>query len=196
MIDILYEDKGLIVVVKPANMPVQKDFSRTEDLQSAVSGYLGKDVFLIHRLDRHVSGPVVLAKTREMSSELNRQMKLKGFSKIYQAVVLSDQPRISDFSSELYYSKEKGMAKVLEPKSVEKLTEKQGKDFKKGLMNVKGLMTREMGSVYLHLLEIELITGRFHQIRAGLSFLGFPIVGDPKYGEVFLDGKKVPFIGL
>ncbi len=206
MMDILYEDKNLIVVVKPSNMPVQKDFSRTPDMMSELEGYLGHQAYLIHRLDRHVSGPIVVAKTKEEAARLNKQLLGPGFMKIYQAVSFMDIDEIpvslngealdKELDIDLYYKKYKGVSQVIDVEAYTKLVVREQKLFKRGKMIVKKLEALEENGGLIQMLEIDLKTGRFHQIRSGLKFMGLPIIGDPKYGINEIGGKSFSTIGL
>lgn len=204
MIETLYENNDLVVVIKPINMPVQKDFSRSPDLVSELKGQFGIHAHLIHRLDRHVSGPLVLAKNKRAAADLNKQMTTRGFRKIYRAVTVSSDldsvaktyPEHEIVPIRLYYMKNKGVAKVVDDDAYEQLKQHESKQFKLGTMKATRLQTAEFEGEWLHLMEIELETGRFHQIRAGLGFLGLPILGDSKYGIRQLGDRIIPAIGL
>ncbi len=206
MMKILHEDLNLIVVVKPANMPIQKDFSRTPDLLSNLEEYLGSKPYLIHRLDRHVSGPVVFAKTKAEAGRLNKELTGSGFKKIYYAVVVSsldyktDNPAYDQLEEGIhanhYYRKNKGVSEVIDDEGYKKLSGGDQKLFKKGTMIVRRLQAIETDGVLVQKLEIDLRTGRFHQIRSGLSFMGLPIAGDPKYGVTGIGGQSFSTIGL
>lgn len=200
MIPILYEDKQLIVVEKPGNMPSQKDFSRTLDLLTVCTQYLGEKPFLIHRLDRHVQGPVVLAKTKKAAAFLNAQLKGVGFNKIYKAVVIwpSGREWNSKENIELrhYIKKGKDMATVISQSQYDLLANGEKSDYKEAILKYRCLDKITYDTIDVGLLEIELITGRFHQIRAQLSFVGLGIVGDPKYGSRDVGDRSFDHIGL
>lgn len=200
MIEILKENDQYIVVNKPSNMPAQKDFSRTPDMLSAVEDYLGCKAFLIHRLDRHVAGPVVLAKTKASAGALNKQLNGHGFSKIYKAVVVHSNEmelKLDEvISLEHYLKKEKAIAKVISTDEFQNLNNNSVQGYKSVQLKYKCLQTKTYGTMNLSVLEIELITGRFHQIRSQLKYVGLPILGDPKYGETIFNEKKYSKIGL
>ena len=95
MINIIYEDNHLLVVEKPANVPVQADSTKDKDLLNILKEYLKEkynkpgNVFLglVHRLDRPVSGIMVFAKTSKAAARLSKQIRNKTFKKTYLAVV-------------------------------------------------------------------------------------------------------------
>lgn len=190
MIKVLLEDEHILVVLKPVNMPSQKDFSRTPDLMTAVQEHIKTKPYLIHRLDRHVAGPVVFAKTKQGASELNKQLTSIGFKKKYLAVSYQEQHKLEDKSFvELldYITKENKMAKVISLKEYQSLTLEAQKKYKEAKLKYRFFKKNETKCLY----EIDLITGRFHQIRAQLSSHGLTIIGDPKYGV-----KEGAYIGL
>lgn len=200
MIDVIVENKEYIVVNKPADMPAQKDFSRTLDMLSVVEGYLGTKAFLIHRLDRHVAGPVVIAKTKTAAANLNKQLTSHGFSKIYKATVVHDKTINIKIGEEItlehYHKKDKALAIIISKTEFMALSESEKKGFKPVKLKYTCLNTKTYDTMDLSILEIELFTGRFHQIRSQLKYVGLPILGDPKYGERLLDQKTYTKIGL
>jgi len=175
-IQILYEDNHLIAVHKPGGILVQGDVSRETSLMDMVKDYIKKQydkpgkVFLglVHRLDRPVSGVVVLAKTSKSASRLSIQWRQRSITKIYWALVHGKMPLPS--GSLISYLK-KRRQKV-------SLTDKTHKRAQEAALSYRTLFVR--GKVSL--LEVNLHTGRKHQIRAQLAAEGCPIVGDLKYG--------------
>lgn len=178
-IKVIYEDNHLIAVYKPAGILVQRDRSDEPSLIEEVKEYLKEkykkegNVFLglIHRLDRNVSGVILFAKTSKGASRLSEQFRNREVEKIYHAWV-SPAPRIGSATLIHYLSKDenKNFTTVHEKKEM-------GGD-------EAGLSYRvENSDDDLALLEIRLGTGRSHQIRAQLSHIGSPIVGDIKYGS-------------
>ncbi len=195
MIPIMYEDKDIIVVRKPVNMPVVRDFSRSPDMQSTVQAYLGMKPHVIHRLDRHVAGPVVLAKSREMAAGLNRQLRGPGFGKRYLAVIKWNNGALEGRLTH-FLRKNRTVAQIVDPEVYDEMSADLQKDYKKARLNFKVIKTESYDTMDIALLEIELITGRFHQIRAQLSHMGMPIIGDPKYGIDVIGSTKFTSIGL
>lgn len=183
-LSVLFEDNHLIAINKPAGLPVQGDSTGDTHLLDLVSDYLaakynkpGKAfVGLIHRLDRPVSGVVLLARTSKALTRMNEQFRNKSTRKIYHALV-SETPDKQEAKLQHYLGKDS--------KTHRALTYNQPKaGAKEAILHYK--VISKMGNHCL--LEIELETGRFHQIRAQLSKTGLPILGDLKYGA----GKPLP----
>ena len=199
MIPIIIENSQFIVVNKPSNMPSQKDFSRTPDMLSAVENYLGNKAFLIHRLDRHVAGPVVIAKTKACAGNLNKQLNGNGFSKVYKAVVVHNNNDLLELNKTItldhFLKKDKSFAKVISKEDYDRVKDNRA-EYKSVKLKYKCLNTLTYDTMSLSILEIELITGRFHQIRSQLKYVGLPILGDPKYGIIHFNESSYTQIGL
>lgn len=177
--EILYEDNHIIIVNKRVSDIVQGDKTGDEPLDDVVKGYIREkynkpgDVFLgvVHRLDRPVSGCVVYARTSKALTRMNELFRSKDVKKTYWAVV-SDRPPEDEDTIRHFVKK----------------NEKQNKSYVYN-EEVKGSKAAELSykiiarSVSFYLLEVDLHTGRHHQIRAQLSFIGCPIKGDLKYGS-------------
>lgn len=175
---ILYEDNHIIVVLKPQNVPSQGDDSNDVDMLSIVKEYIKETykkegnvyVGLVHRLDRPTGGVMVFAKSSKAAARLSEQMKAGDFEKKYFAV-LCGVPREKKAVLTNYLKKNavNNMVYVCGP-TVEgaKLAEL---DYKI-LQEANGLS----------LAEVRLHTGRSHQIRVQMNFLGTPVYGDMRYG--------------
>ncbi len=168
---VLYEDNHLIAVYKPAGILTQGDNSKDVCMMDMVKDYLKEkyrkpyNVFLglLHRLDRQVSGIVLFAKTSKGASRLSEQFRSRKVEKIYHAVVLG------------------------EPKQDrEKLVNFLKKNEKENIKRAELFYTVIASNKKYSLLKIKPQTGRFHQIRIQLSSMGFPILGDIRYGAPFL----------
>tara|TARA_X000000950_G_scaffold40200_3_gene43670 strand:- start:4663 stop:5337 length:675 start_codon:yes stop_codon:yes gene_type:complete len=178
VLEILYEDNHLIAVNKIAGDLVQGDQTGDEPLSEKVKAYLKKKynkpgaVFLgvIHRLDRPTSGVVLFAKTSKALSRMNQQFKERETKKIYWTIV--DKSFSQNSGSLTHWLKRN--TKMNKSFS----HEHEVSDSKKGVLRYKRIKTLDRYCV----LEIELETGRHHQIRSQLSFVGYPIKGDLKYG--------------
>ncbi|MFH1160433.1 MAG: RNA pseudouridine synthase [bacterium] len=175
---VLYEDNHLLIYNKQPGDIIQGDKTGDEPLSEQIKTYLkeryGKpgNVFLgvVHRLDRPVTGAVIFARTSKSLSRLNLMLKQGEIRKTYWAAVQHPPPKQHDH---------------LEHYLVR--NEKQNKSYvhegKVGKSQKAELMYRVIAkSNRYYLLEITLLTGRHHQIRAQLSFIGCPIKGDLKYG--------------
>lgn len=178
MLDVLYLDNHLLVVNKPAGLPIQEDESGDRDLLTIGKAFLKKefdkpgDVFLglVHRLDRPVSGVVVFARTSKAASRLSAQFRERTPDKRYIALV---EGRLTGEGTEVDYLLKKG-------RIVERVKPGHPRG-QRAEMNWKALATDKSRLGILSLVEVELLTGRSHQIRVQLSGMGFPILGDLKY---------------
>jgi len=176
--DILYEDNHLIILNKKPSAIVQGDKTGDEPLSESLKQYLkikhGKpgNVFMgvVHRLDRPVSGAVIFAKTSKALSRLTEMLKRGEIRKTYWAVVGNKPPMQSDMLIHFLSRNE------TKNKSFIHLHEKTGTQKAELSYTLIG-----QGDRYF-LLEIQLLTGRHHQIRAQLAAIGCPVKGDLKYG--------------
>ena len=176
---VLYLDNHLIAVCKPAGILTQADDSGDESLMDKVKVWIKTEfnkpgnVFLglIHRLDRNVSGVVLFARTTKGASRLSEQFRNKTIEKIYRAIV-EGKPKSEQASLSHHLRKEKTLKSTV--------FQRPGKDTKHAELEYKMLKNYEGTSI----LEIKLHTGRFHQIRAQLAFIGHPVLGDNKYGAL------------
>lgn len=167
---VLYKNNQLIAFNKPANVPVQEDKTDDKSLLTLGEIYAKSRLHLIHRLDRPATGVVLFAKTEGALVSLNDQFKNKEVRKTYLAVVKNHPPQPE--GKLVHYLKKHAR----QNRSVASDTEIPGS--KKSELNYRLISSIEN----YHLLEIELITGRHHQIRSQLSAIGCPVKGDDKYG--------------
>ena len=196
--EILYEDNHLIAVNKLAGEIVQGDSTGDEPLVERVKKYIKKkynkpgEVFLgvVHRIDRPVSGVVIFARTSKALSRMNKLIQEREIKKIYWALV-KDLPEKDEAELKHYILKNSEKNKSY---AFPKL--KSGA--KLGILNYKLISS----STNYYLLEVDLKTGRHHQIRCQLAKIGGPIKGDLKYGfprsnkdgSISLHARKVEFI--
>lgn len=178
MLEILYEDNHIIAVNKSNSEIVQADKTGDETLADKVKAYIKEkynkpgDVFLgvVHRIDRPVSGVVLFARTSKALARLNQMFVDKTIKKTYWAIVQNRPPQIEE---ELHHYMSKNEDKN---RALVSVSPRSG--YKEAILKY-----RLLGSTQnLNLLEIELKTGRHHQIRAQLARIGCPIRGDLKYG--------------
>ena len=176
---ILYEDNHLIVVVKPQNVPSQKDASNDLDMLSMVKDYIKEKynkegeayVGLVHRLDRPTGGIMVFAKTSKAANRLSEQIRENKMNKTYYAIT-TKTPQQKNGTLINYLKKD-------EKNNIVKLVTMADTGAKKGELNYKVLQTNEEQA----LIEIKLITGRSHQIRVQFAGINCPLYGDNKYGK-------------
>jgi len=176
---VIFEDNHLLVVSKAAGELVQVDKNSDTSLEVELKKWLKLkydkpgNVFLgvTHRLDRPVSGLVIFAKTSKALTRLNEMFKNGEVSKTYWAIVKNAPPADEGLLEDYIYRNEK------QNKSFVCRPDKVGA--KKALLKYRTIGKSEN----YYLLEIELLTGRHHQIRCQLSAMGCPIKGDLKYGS-------------
>ena len=192
MINIIYEDNHLLVVEKPINIPTQEDNTKDKDLLTILKEYIKEkynkpgNVYLglVHRLDRPVGGIMVFARTSKAAARLSQQVTNKTFKKTYNAVVIGNINKEGKLKDYLLKDEKKNIVKV----------DKNGKE---AILNFKKLDFKNNMS----LVEINLETGRSHQIRVQMSHYGYPLFGDQKYNktskvgeQIALFAKKIEFI--
>ena len=177
-IPIVFEDNHLLVISKPVGLLSQEDHTGEPDVLTLCKRYIKKrydkpgNVFLglVHRLDRPVGGVMLLAKTSKAASRLSEQIRKRTVKKRYLAVV-NGQPPANGFLEHHIIKDEKT--------NTVKVIKKPVKNSKPAQLSFLKLEQ----SKNLALLEINLITGRAHQIRIQLAEAGTPIIGDQKYGK-------------
>ena len=177
--DILYEDNHLLIVNKRCGDLVQPDPSGESALEDQIKAFVKRrdakpgDVFLgvVHRIDRPVSGAVLFAKTSKALTRLNEMIREGRIRKIYWA--LTEQAP-DPLSGELcHYILRDGRANRSRACDAPKADAKQAR-----------LRYATLGAgTHYTLVEVELLTGRTHQIRATMADLGCPLLGDGKYGD-------------
>jgi 23S rRNA pseudouridine1911/1915/1917 synthase len=198
MPEILYEDNHLIAVWKRSSDLAQGDKSGDESLDIQVKKYLAAkykkpgDVFLgvVHRLDRPVSGVLLYARTSKALERLNEMFKSRQVKKTYWAIVKERPPE--DEGTITHFIKK------IESQNKSYTYDHEVKGSKEASLSYKILARSDR----YYLLEVELHTGRHHQIRAQLSAIGCPVKGDLKYGfsrsnedgSISLLARKVVFI--
>ena len=191
-IEVVYEDNEVLVLIKPAGMVTTDEGKKGAE---SVEKWLAenkpnglKREGIVHRLDKGTSGLLVVAKTEEALEELQRQFKKREVEKRYWALVRGDMPKSGEIEMPVGRSSYAFARFSVNP---------QGKPAKT-LFWVKDKYKKD-GKIF-SLAEILLKTGRTHQIRVHLSYLGWPIVGDKLYGDKisrlnrpFLHAQKVGF---
>ena len=184
-LNILYEDNHILVVVKPVGIPVQQDKTGDKDLLSMLKEYLKEkyhkpgNVYLglVHRLDRMVGGVMVFAKTSKAASRLSEYIRQKNVKKKYLAIVNGTLPITKERRKlENYLVKNERLNKS-------NVTKENVKNAKLAVLEycVKKNFTYQ--NKKYSLVDIDLHTGRHHQIRVQFSHIGAPLYGDIKYGQ-------------
>lgn len=176
---IVYEDNHLLIINKKASQIVQGDITGDSPLPELLKAYIKKrdqkpgQVFMgvVHRLDRPVSGLVVFAKTDKALVRLNQMFKDRSLRKIYWAITRNKPPQEE---GHLVHWLRKNEA---QNKSHASESEQVGSH--RAELSYKCIASSDK----YYLIEVELHTGRHHQIRTQLSAIGCPIKGDLKYGD-------------
>jgi 23S rRNA pseudouridine1911/1915/1917 synthase len=197
-LQVLFEDNHIVIVNKRAGDITQGDKTGDKPLSDVVKEYIKEKynkpglVFLgvVHRLDRPTSGIIIFARTSKSLERLNKMLRDKTIQKTYWAVV-KEQPKNAQDSLTNFLKKN-----PKNNKSTSYTKEIDGS--KKAILHYKTIKKLDNYS----LLEIDLETGRHHQIRCQLATIGSPIKGDLKYGfnrsnkdgSIHLHARKINFI--
>ncbi|MBI9041606.1 RluA family pseudouridine synthase [Lutibacter sp.] len=197
-LNILFEDNHLIIVNKQSGDIVQGDKTGDTPLSEIVKEYIKEtynkpgNVFLgvVHRLDRPTTGLVVFAKTSKALERFNKMLRNKEVNKTYWAVVKNLPNKLEETLTGFLRKNPKNN------KSTSYSSEIEGS--KKAILHYKVIKSLDN----YHLLEVDLETGRHHQIRCQLAAIGSPIKGDLKYGfdrsnkdaSIHLHARKIEFI--
>lgn len=196
--DIIFEDNHLLVVNKPAGVLVQPDKGGDAALEDTVKEYLKEkyhktgEVYLgvCHRIDRPVSGIVVMTRTSKALARMNELFKNREIKKTYWAVV-QNTPSAKEGHLEHWLKKD-------EKRNVSRLWDKEVPGSQHCELTYKWISSSDR----YHLLEVTPLTGRHHQIRVQLSKMGCPIKGDVKYGakrtnpdgSIHLHARQIEFL--
>ena len=187
-LELLYVDESIVVCIKPARVLSTDEPGGLPELVRQALGNPKADVRTVHRLDRVVSGVMVLARNAVAASELSRQMRENLFEKEYLAV-LHGVPEDTEgtLTDLLYRDKARRMTMV---------AKEPGKDVRQAILDYRVLGTSNNLSEVL----IRLHTGRTHQIRVQFASRSLPLVGERKYSEgedsceIALWSRKIRFV--
>ncbi|MBP3581845.1 MAG: RluA family pseudouridine synthase [Clostridia bacterium] len=168
-INIVYQDENIVIVFKTRNVETVAETGQT--LQTLISEQLGTECYAVHRLDRNTEGLVVFALNAKSKAELDKAFKNRTIDKYYLAL-----------ANGLFKNKEEVISAYLKKdakKSVVYISNTMSVGFEKIITQYKVIGEYENSS----LVEVKLITGKTHQIRAHLAHIGHFVIGDEKYGD-------------
>ncbi len=161
--EILFQDKNIIVCIKPVGVDSEKEFP------SILHEKCGTDIFTLHRLDKNVGGVMVYAKNKTTAAGFSKAIQEGRMIKEYLALVHGTPEESGTYEDLLF--KDSGKNKVF-------VVKKMRRGVKSAKLEYKRLTSGESSLVH-----IRLYTGRSHQIRVQFASRGFPLIGDHKYGS-------------
>jgi len=173
---VLYEDREVMVLNKPAGLAVQGGSGLTRHLDGMLEAFRdakGNKPRLVHRLDRETSGILLLAKTRKAAQELSKAFRARQTRKIYWALLAGvPKPRQGRIST--YLARDEGQERMR--------IARHGEDEAQHSVSLYSVV--DTAATKVSWVSLRPITGRTHQLRAHSAHIGHPIVGDPKYFNV------------
>lgn len=196
--EIIFEDKDIIVCHKPAGMATQTKRLGQQDMESFLKNYRASKkeqpyIGVVHRLDQPVEGVMVFAKNPKAAAALSKQVQQRIIGKHYYAVctktvhtqlqpqeqteelLLGNTGTLTDY---ILTDKKNNISKVVSPEDANK-----NPQAKRAVLDYEVIKQEQDKTVF----DITLHTGRQHQIRLQLSNMGYPIIGDKKYGGIAND---------
>ncbi len=169
MIDVVYIDKDLLVCIKPAGVAVEG--GKGESLTALLAAQVGGSVLPVHRLDQPVGGLLVAARTQAAAAALSRAVADRSFDKYYLAVIEGQMPCPAATLRHLLYHDARANKTYV--------VKKERRGVREAVLEYTVLDTDQTSS----LVQIHLLTGRTHQIRAQFAGEQHPLVGDGRYGS-------------
>ena len=168
-IEVIYSDEFMVIANKPSGIEVIAE--NADCLLNRLTEQTGKTLYAVHRIDRNTTGLVVFAANLQAKAELEQAFKQHLIEKYYLAVVVGKPVKEQD-KLVAYHKKDSKKAMCY-------ISDEQKNGYTKIITSYKVLKSNDI----LSLLEVQIETGKTHQIRAHLSHIGYPILGDEKYGD-------------
>lgn len=186
---VIFEDNSLIALNKPSGLATQSGSGIHKSLDTLSMAFCvnpKKKPKLVHRLDRETSGVIILAKNRTSAAMLSEEFASKHAQKTYIAIVSGETKETGEINAHLKRGRQNGIDLAL-------IANENDKDAQNALTIYKTIKTKNGFS----LVELNPKTGRMHQLRAHLSHIGHPIIGDNKYGgSLMANGKLIERVML
>lgn len=197
---IIFENEDFLIVNKPSGLPVHASVdNRLENLQAYLSSYLGRELYVTHRLDVPTRGLLLFAKTKTFLSEFNKLLSERAVQKLYRARC-EGQLLVPNLYQHFMEPSPRA------PKKVSVAPHPLWQECLLRILTVKNLDITDMTNTVMpgQELTIELLTGRTHQIRAQLSAMKAPVIGDTLYGakkqyageEIDLTAESLRFLNF
>ena len=185
--EVLFEDKNLIVAIKERG-PLSEEHESRPNMVRSLKEVTGGEIYPVHRLDKDVGGVMVYAKTKSAAASLSAQAGDRTMKKTYLAI-LHGKPQEESGTLEdlLFFDKGKNKSFVVK---------KERRGVKKALLNYRVISQKDGNA----LTEVELLTGRTHQIRVQFASRKMPLFGDRRYGAkdesriIALWSKEISFL--
>ena len=179
LMEILYEDKAIIVVVKPVGV-LSEETSDGKGLVNLLKEHTKGDIFPVHRLDKGVGGVMVYAKTKQSAANLSKQVQDRSFEKEYLAAAYGIMEEKEGIMEDLLFKDSK--------KNKTFVVKRERKGVKKAKLSYKVVSQGVKDGKEVSLASVKLFTGRSHQIRVQFASRKHPLLGDRRYGSA--DGVK------
>lgn len=175
-LEIIFEDKDIIICRKPAGVATQTKRLGQQDMESLLKNYRAKKgeppyIGVVHRLDQPVEGIMVFAKNQQAAGNLSKQVQQRVIGKYYYAVS-EYAPKLTSGILENYLLTDKSS-------NYTKVVDEEIVNTKFAKLEYEVVETKENKTLF----DIKLHTGRQHQIRVQMAHMGCPLMGDSKYGE-------------
>ena len=188
---VLYEDEEILVCYKPAGVATQTKRSGQQDMESNIRNYRARKkeepyVGIVHRLDQPVEGVMVFGKNPKATAFLNKQVQSRSIGKNYYAATVKSQNlsimgegTLTDYMT---FNSRSNVGEIIH----EPVKDFDKKNAKKAVLDYKIIAQTDTKLLF----DINLHTGRHHQIRLQLSNIGCPIIDDTKYGSNEVNAKR------